>query len=690
MDVRMPDGTIIKNVPEGVTRSQLSAKLGKMNAPTQRPEESNWNLENLGESALRGLKQRGAGVLELGSKLAESAGLEIPDEYRHGISDIQNQYTKEGQGTGTVGLIGEIAGDPLSYIPIGGGAKNVVKGLAGAGALSGITTGTGDADSSLQDMAQNAAIQAGTGAIAGKIMQKLMRPLSSQLDDVAAKNVALLEREGVKLQPSQKTGSKTLNLMEEALKGLPFTSGKQARISEGQLKQFTKAALKRAGVDAELATPEVMEQASKILGKKFETLIQKSGGIKVDDELLTALAAADSEATRRLGSDSVGRMVHSYIDDILATGGKLDAKTYQNTRSTLGRIAKGTQDPLLANTLMDLRSALDDAANRSISPALGKMWQKTRKEYAAYKTIESAMRRVGQEAVSGYITPANLLNAVKTGNKQFARGAGELNALARAGKDVVTSSIPDSGTATRTMMQNVLTGGGLATAGGISGGFPAVAGALAAPRVIQEIYNVPPIQRYIANGVTDSAVPAVLAGKAAIQGARQEQTQPIQPEPQQPLPPQSSNVLERIMGGESGGNPNAQNPNSSASGLYQITNGTWKQYAKKLNLPLDAKNNPQAQEAVAQALLADNASTLQSKLKRQPTDNELILAHFAGAGGALNMIRNPNKPAVDVVRRPPPAQRTKRNDPVLANKQVFYDGNKPRTGQEVLIYLANR
>lgn len=34
MDVRMPDGTIIKNVPEGTTRSQLQARLDKANRPT--------------------------------------------------------------------------------------------------------------------------------------------------------------------------------------------------------------------------------------------------------------------------------------------------------------------------------------------------------------------------------------------------------------------------------------------------------------------------------------------------------------------------------------------------------------------------------------------------------------------------------------------------------------------------------
>ena len=536
----MPDGRVARfEVPEGTTPEQaqslIEAELPKISAP-QPDTESNWTLGNLGESFARGLKQRGAGVLELGSKLAESAGVTIPEEYKQGIADIQNQYSQEGRGTGTVGLVGEVIGDPLTYIPIGGGAKNIVKGLAGAGALSGITTSTGDAESTLGDMLTNAGIQAGTGAIAGKVTQKLMKPVSSGLDDVAAKNVSMLEREGVKLQPSQKTGSKALNLMEEAFKGLPFTSGKQARINEAQLGQFTKAALRRAGINSDKATPEVLEAAAKSFGDRYDDLISKAGGIKIDDDLLGALVAADTEASRRLGSDSVGRMVHSYIDDVLEAGGKLDAKTYQNTRRALGRIAKGTQDPLLANVLTDLRNALDAAAERSMTKGLSSAWRATDKQYAAFKTIQKAMERTGQEATSGYITPANLLNAVKVGNKRFSRGYGELNPLARAGKDIISSTLPDSGTATRTQMQNVLTGGALAGGGATASGLTGAGAALFAPRVIQEVYNTRPVQRYLTKGITESSAPIIGAAKAAIQAARQEAMPSGEPVPQANTP----------------------------------------------------------------------------------------------------------------------------------------------------------
>jgi hypothetical protein len=673
------------------------------------------------DSMATGVKKRAAGVGELGLKLAESLGADVKP-YREDLADIQQRYQAEGEGTGAIGLAGEILGDPLTYLPIGGGAANVARGLAGQGALSGLTTGTGDAESGLGDNAINAAIQAGTGAVAGKVGQKLMRPVSNQLDDVAAKNVALLQREGVALQPSQKVGSKTLNLVEEAFKGLPFTAGKQAKIGEKQLQQFTSAALKRAGVKSSLATPEVMANAAKRFDKIYTGILKKAGGIRVDNTLLTAAAEAEAEATKRMGKDA-GKLVSSYVDDILASGGVISPEIYKNTRTGLRNIIKGSNDPLAATVLGNLRTALDDAADRSITPALRNAWKKVNTQYAAYKTIDKAMTSTGDAATSGLITPANLLNATKVGNKQFARGGGVLTDLARAGKDVISSTLPDSGTATRTMMQNVMTGGAFAGAGGAAalGNLPLAAGALALPRITQEIYNTPVVQKYLTEGITDSAIPAIAAGKAAIQGAMQSQgiEQPEQPfappaidldsmsleelqqlrnqkmqTPDVQLPatipdtqPQAS-LLNRIMQAESGGRPMAMNDKSTAAGLYQFTDGTWasmvKKYGNAYGITKADKMNPQAQQTMANLLLQENGNILTRSLGRNLDDGDYYVAHVLGAGDAARMLKAHDKgkslPAAQLVAKGVPS----------ANRGIFYDGNRPRSVKEVVAILKNK
>ncbi|MEZ0171027.1 transglycosylase SLT domain-containing protein [Microvirga sp. TS319] len=94
---------------------------------------------------------------------------------------------------------------------------------------------------------------------------------------------------------------------------------------------------------------------------------------------------------------------------------------------------------------------------------------------------------------------------------------------------------------------------------------------------------------------------------------------------------------------ESQFNPNAQNPNSSAGGLFQFTDGTAKQYG------LSNKFDPAASTDAAARLAADNRAYLSKALGREPTAHELYLAHQQGAGSAAKLLSNPNARAADVL-----------------------------------------
>lgn len=96
---------------------------------------------------------------------------------------------------------------------------------------------------------------------------------------------------------------------------------------------------------------------------------------------------------------------------------------------------------------------------------------------------------------------------------------------------------------------------------------------------------------------------------------------------------------------ESEGRPDAKNPKSSAAGLGQFTKKTAKQYG--LTDPYDATANDKA----SRALWGDNRKTLIKSLGRDPSDAELYLAHQQGAGGAIQLLRDPNARAIDVVGR---------------------------------------
>ena len=129
---------------------------------------------------------------------------------------------------------------------------------------------------------------------------------------------------------------------------------------------------------------------------------------------------------------------------------------------------------------------------------------------------------------------------------------------------------------------------------------------------------------------------------------------------------------------ESGLNPQAGAPTSSARGLFQFVEQTWlgtiKQsgaalgyghYADAISQTgsgryvvadptmrqdiLKLRNNPTVNAVMAGAFTKANAAYLTQKLGRPPSEGELYIAHFLGAGGAARLIglaaRNPEAKA---------------------------------------------
>jgi hypothetical protein len=112
-----------------------------------------------------------------------------------------------------------------------------------------------------------------------------------------------------------------------------------------------------------------------------------------------------------------------------------------------------------------------------------------------------------------------------------------------------------------------------------------------------------------------------------------------------------------IKGPESGGKADAQNPVSSAGGLFQITNPTWDAAVRKMGLPVassDAerdtqKYQPELNTAVMRTINTQAAAALDAA--NLPVNVQTLqAAHRLGSGGAAEAIKtamvNPNAPLV--------------------------------------------
>jgi hypothetical protein len=261
-----------------------------------------------------------------------------------------------------------------------------------------------------------------------------------------------LESQGVQLTAGQKTGSKGLQYAESELGGM-----KAENFTENQAEQFTKAALGKAGIGAQRATPEVMDRAFTQIGGEFDRLVSASA-VPLDRTFLSGFANAFRDYKDTVSVFKKVPLIENTFkaiaNGVLKNGAvELNGSGYQTIRRRLGELSRNTSDPearSAARTFIDL---LDDAAERYLvqNGQQGAVadWQQVRRDYRNMVAIEDAVSRAGEKAVTGIITPANLRTAVAKQNKRsYVRGYGDMNQLARAGVETMTP-LPQSGTAPR-------------------------------------------------------------------------------------------------------------------------------------------------------------------------------------------------------------------------------------------------
>jgi hypothetical protein len=121
----------------------------------------------------------------------------------------------------------------------------------------------------------------------------------------------------------------------------------------------------------------------------------------------------------------------------------------------------------------------------------------------------------------------------------------------------------------------------------------------------------------------------------------------------------TGSLVDKIVGVESGGNPNAKNPNSSAQGAGQFIDSTWLAMMHKYRP--DLTEGKSAKEIIAlktdNALsremtgryAEENASFLENQ-GIQATDGNVYLAHFLGPRGAAQVLKaDPSAPVSSIV-----------------------------------------
>lgn len=395
--------------------------------------------------------------------------------------------------------------------PLGGGIGTMLtSGLASEGAGQ-ATEGT-----QYEPYARILAALAAPSALRGveNVGRRIVTP--NPADPARTEAARALMGENVRLTAGQRTGNANLQYREQMV---PRT----AQMLADQGDDFTAAALRRIGVNARRAEPEVMDAARQRIGGMFDDLASRNS-IAADRTLSRSAEAALDTYKANTNKNTVAPIIDNIVRKIRAASARkkpITGQEYQQWRSELGPALRGN-DAQLREAAKSVRGALDDAMRRTIK-ATGNaddlaLYDTARQQYRDLLAIEGAVSRAGESTAYGVINPRQLrAEAVRSyGKAGYAGGKSDLGNLARAGNQTMTP-LPQSGTQPRLAANTIqaLQGGGSGVgAGGLAylltkdptiAAAAGVAGA-AAPAVRNSISGSRVGQAYLANQLMPGSV----------------------------------------------------------------------------------------------------------------------------------------------------------------------------------------
>lgn len=274
----------------------------------------------------------------------------------------------------------------------------------------------------------------GGGGVAG--VRRAVTP-GRVRDPQVLEDVATLEREGVRsITAGQRLGDPRLKKQESLSE---FSAA--ARTAERGKEEFTREALRRAGIDAERATPEVIDAAFDTIGSTFDQL-QARNSIVITPRLRAQVKRLVDEFQDQLPEQATPRIVRN-LPDRIANKRRLSGTEYKELRQAISNVSRGTKDSLVSRPLNAIIRELDDAAELTMAvenPSDLGGFREARRQFRNLLVIEKASLAAGEEAARGLISPARLRQAAVNieGGRQFLRGRGEFTELARSGVSVLS------------------------------------------------------------------------------------------------------------------------------------------------------------------------------------------------------------------------------------------------------------
>jgi hypothetical protein len=339
----------------------------------------------------------------------------------------------------------------------------------GVGAAQGLSgSQTTEPLGMLKDTGTGAAIGAGIGAALPVGLGSLARLVSPNVNP----NVQTLRDIGVNPTFGQIMGG-GVGRLEEAAGSIPILGDfmRSGRFQANE--QFNRGVINRAlapigeslGDATALGRPAIDEMQTKITGDldKFKAIPQVATKDPTLDAQLQGLMNGTALPTSlpQTRVDQLKDIIQTKVLDRFNPQGGISGEDFQNAVSDLGKEARqlmhfgsDSDQRGLGLAVQDAQTALRSVLDRTAAPEHAAALANNNAAYANMLRVQDAASRQGAE--EGVFTPAQLSASVRKFDpskwkNQFAGGNALMQDLSDAGKSVLGSKVPDSGTPFRSL-----------------------------------------------------------------------------------------------------------------------------------------------------------------------------------------------------------------------------------------------
>jgi hypothetical protein len=478
MNVRMPDGTIIQNVPEGTTQADLQSRLSAYRAPAPVPQaaapkpEPDSVLSRIGT----GLADPLYGVAQIADKALVNPIRQMISPGATSMEDVIRQRDAEyhaPEGIDVARIVGNVI-NPVNYLAPEAGIATKAMQAAGpvgraalAGAAQSALAPVNPDDDFLIEKAKQMGIGGASGAVLAKMLPRVLKLQAVKPTEEAAR----LQAAGIDLTPGQ-AGGGAWNAVEQKLTSVPGVGDIIASARNRAIKDVERKAIERTGVGPEAA--KSIDTARDAISEMYQGVVPKlkpTGEATVDVLGAVAKAADNPELTK------ANREILEGIHDKLfgAKGERymqLSGDTLKDVDTELGALGRKYEksvlpsDQTLGEEIRNIQQAMRKAWRYHLDPADAAKLDAANTAHARMLPIESAASQRADEVVM----PRALQKALaKQANVEPVRLKDE---LVRDAVKTLSSTAPDSGTAGRLAIPKALVG--LAT--GVAAPIPVVGG----------------------------------------------------------------------------------------------------------------------------------------------------------------------------------------------------------------------